>query len=178
MSRGYDMFDKVERRPNLSSRKCEICGKAFIPKQVHHKTCYHCFSSSGIKIITACLPAELLLTTYYKGDSLLKEIFIDIPKKLSNIFVNSRPPLASKQLRDFYQAIYRARNTALLKGIEVARPLLYACQRDVEYQLKRDVIPESFCQFMKHHLKIAEKDEKTLSGFCEHLQSIIAYFPK
>jgi hypothetical protein len=31
---------------------------------------------------------------------------------------------------------------------------------------------------MKHHLFIAEKDIDSLNGFCEHLESVLAFFTK
>ncbi len=98
--------------------------------------------------------------------------------KSSPIFSSiAGPPLAIKQLREVHRKILKAKTRALLKGIDPARSILYECQRDLEYQLKRNVIPESFVQFMKHHLALSEKDEKTLEGFFQHLDSIVCYFP-
>jgi CRISPR/Cas system CSM-associated protein Csm2 small subunit len=156
-------------------KRCERCGREFEPREPHFRFCPNCFSSpqSEASNITG-----LLLKGYYdqKGH-ILKDIYIDYPQKLANIFFNSRPPLAIKQLRDVHRKILNAKTKAMLKGIDHARSILFKCQTDLEYQLKRNVIPESFAQFMKHHLALAEKDEKSLEGFFQHLDSIVCYFP-
>jgi len=156
-------------------KKCERCGREFEAREPHFRFCPNCFSSpqSEASNITG-----LLLKTYYdqKGHP-LKEVYIDVPQKLANLFSNSRPQLAIKQLRDVHRKILNAKTKAMLKGIDHARTILFKCQTDLEYQLKRNVIPESFAQFMKHHLALAEKDEKSLEGFFQHLDSIVCYFP-
>lgn len=156
-------------------KRCAKCGNEFDAKEPHHRLCRNCMSSPQSE--TPSLSGLLLKGYYDQKGQPLKEIYIDIPQKLANVFFNSRPPLASKQLRDIHREISRAKTKALLKGIDTARSLLYECQRDLEYQLKRNVIPESFVQFMKHHLALAEKDEKFLEGFFKHLDSIVCYYP-
>lgn len=156
-------------------KRCERCGKEFEPREQHFRFCPNCFSSPQGETSNI---SGLLLKTYYdaKGQ-ILKDIYIDYPQKLAITFFNSRPPLAIKQLRDVHRKILKAKTKAMLKGIDNARPVLYKCQTDLEYQLKRSVVPESFAQFMKHHLALAEKDEKSLDGFFNHLDSIVCYFP-
>lgn len=157
-------------------KKCENCGKEFEATQPHFKLCPDCFSSSKHRKADI---SELLLSDYYDEESnLLKQVFIGVPEELANAFANSKPRLATKQLRDFYQKILKARNKAILKGINVSRPILYECQRDAAYQLKRDRIPEAFNQFLEHHLSLAERDEKMLEGFYQHFNSVVCYFPK
>ena len=156
-------------------KKCERCGREFEPREPHHRFCPSCLSSAQREVPNI---TGLLLKTYYdqKGN-ILKDVYIDIPQRLANIFFNSRPSLAIKQLRDVHHKISDAKTKAILKGIDDARAILFKCQTDLEYQLKRNVIPESFVQFMKHHLSLAEKDEKSLEGFFQHLDSIVCYFP-
>jgi CRISPR/Cas system CSM-associated protein Csm2 small subunit len=157
-------------------KRCERCGKEFEAREAHYKFCPNCFlpSQQG----EAPNISGLLLKGYYdqKGNR-LKEVYIDVPQRLANAFFQSRPQLAIKQLRDIHNKILKARTKALLKGIDSTRSLLYECQRDLEYQVKRNVVPETFAQFMKHHLALAEKDEKSLDGFFQHLDSIVCYFP-
>ncbi len=156
-------------------KKCEKCGREFEPKEPHFRFCPNCFSST--KSETSDLSGFLLKGYFDQGGQPLKEVYIGVPQKLAHIFFNSRPPLAIKQLREVHRKILKAKTRTLLKGIDPARSILYECQRDLEYQLKRNVIPESFVQFMKHHLALSEKDEKTLEGFFQHLDSIVCYFP-
>ena len=154
-------------------KKCKKCGKLFVPKQPHFEICPDCYSKRRERDI---LSSSELLSNYYdsKGE-FLKEVFIGLPERLANIFANDK--LNVKQLRDFHRKISKARNKALLRGIDTAKSLLYQCYRDIDYQLKRRVIPKSFAHFMKHHLSLAEKDEKSLEGFYQHFDSIVCYFP-
>lgn len=155
-------------------KKCEKCGKEFEARQPHFKYCSNCFSPQKHEVN---LSTALLLKDYHdsKGN-LLREVFIETPEKLAIIFAKDN--MATKQLRDFFQKILKARNKALLQGMDKAKPILYECRRDTVYQLKRGVIPSSFNSFLEHHLSLAEKDEKSLDGFCQHFESIVAYFPK
>jgi len=86
--------------------------------------------------------------------------------------------LTIKQLRDFHQKISDARSKVILKGMASVKPIIWDCMKNIEYQLNRGIIPVSFGQFMKHHLSLAEQDERNLEGFYQHLDSIVCYFPK
>lgn len=154
---------------------CEKCGNKFDAKEDHFKLCPTCFSS--LKIGENELDKYLLKNYYDQNGHPLKEVYLEFPKKLVNIFIKSSRPLTIKQLREVHRKILKAKIKAMLKGIEAARHILYECQRDLEYQLKRGVIPDSFVKFMNHHLSLAEKDEKSLNGFFQHLDSIVCYFP-
>lgn len=156
-------------------KRCERCGKEFEAREPHFRFCPNCIPSPHHE--TTNLTGLLLIGYYDQKGHPLREVYIDVPQKLANVFSNSKPSLAIKQLRDVHRKISKAKTKALLRGIDTARSLLYECQRDLEYQLKRNVIPESFIQFMKHHLGLAEKDEKSLEGFFQHLDSIVCYFP-
>ncbi len=159
-------------------KKCEICGKMFEAKQEYFKTCFECHSKEQSKSKEkTSLTQDLLLKIYFdeKGN-LLKDIFIGVPVKIAELF--NKNGLKIKQLRDFYSIISGARTKALLKGIEIARPLLWQCVSKLEYQLKREIIPQSFVDFMKYHVELAQKDEKSLDAFYQHLDSIVCYFPK
>lgn len=156
-------------------KRCEKCGQEFEARQPHFKLCSRC---AQVPQSQSSLSSELLLQSYYdsKGNP-VKEVYINTPQKIAIILFNSRPALGLKQLRDFHQRVLKAKTKAMLKGIEAARFILYECQRDLEYQLKRGVVPETFGSFMKHHLALAERDERSLEGFFKHLDSVVCYFP-
>lgn len=165
-------------------KKCQTCGNEFEARETFHKYCPRCLSSArgaGGGFVAPERPAggniqDHLIQEYYdQAGNLKKDIFIGTPQKLADIFAGDR--LGTKQLRDVHGVIAKARRKAALKGIAVTRPILYKCQSDIEYQLKRGVVPPSFVDFMKHHLAIAEKDEKSLEAFFQHLDSIVCYFP-
>lgn len=156
-------------------KKCQKCGRIFEAKQEFFKECPECYKPSKQK--EQIFSSELLLENYYDSNgNILKEVIIGKPEKIANIF--ARDKLTVNQLRDFHSIISNARNKAILKDINHARQILWECQKNIDYQLKRGVIPASFAQFMKHHLSIGEKDEKSLEGFYQHLDSIVCYFPK
>jgi hypothetical protein len=156
-------------------KKCQTCGKEFEAQQPHYRFCTSCNKPPGNKL---SLSSDLLLKSYYDMDCNLKrEVFIDIPEQLATIFANDNPQLARKQLKDFQTTIALARNRSNLKGIGLARAILYKCQADLEYQANRGVIPKSFLKFMVHHLSIAATDEKNLEGFYQHLDCVQCYFP-
>jgi CRISPR/Cas system CSM-associated protein Csm2 small subunit len=165
-------------------KKCQTCDNEFEAKEVFHKYCPRCIPSAmaarGEPAATVTPTVDniqnLLIKEYYDQEgNLKKEIFVGTPKKIADIFVHDM--LKTKQLRDFHGVIAKARKRAALKGIESVRAVLYKCQADTEYQLKRGVVPPSFDQFMKHHLALAEKDEKSLEAFFQHYDSILCYFP-
>lgn len=154
-------------------KKCENCSKEFEPRQPHFRLCPDCFSSSKQK--PGDLPKECLLKSYYDREgNLLKEIFIGIPKTIAEAFSNGN--LANKQLYDFKKRVLKARTIARLRGIEKARPILYKCIPEVEYQFKRKVVPQSFKDFIKHNIPIAIEDKKQLEGFYEFFENIYMYF--
>jgi len=154
-------------------KKCKKCGRIFVPRQPHFEICPDCYFKQRERNV---LNKSELLDGYYDQDGEpLKEVFVGLPERLANVFAKDK--LGTKQLRDFHRKISKARNKALLKGINTARPLLYQCYRDIDYQLKRQVIPKSFAQFIKHHLSLAEREEDSLEGFYQHLDSIVCYFP-
>src|SRR4030042_1629875 len=119
-------------------KRCERCGREFEPREPHFRFCPNWFSSPQSE--ASNITGFLLKTYYDQKGHILKDIYIDCPQKLANIFFNSRPPLAIKQLRDVHRKILKAKTKALLKGIDPARSILYECQRDLEYQLKKNII--------------------------------------
>ena len=157
-------------------KKCEKCGKEFEAPQSYHRICPGCFKQT--KQIKE-LPSDLLLSSYYDVDGqLVKEVFIGTPEKLALFFANDTPPLKTRQLRDFHKVISMARKKAMLHGISSAKPMLYKCSANIEYQHNRKVVPQSFLIFMKHHLEISDQGKDMLEGFYQHLDSIVCYYPK
>src|SRR3989304_7383919 len=124
-------------------KKCEKCNKQFEARQPRHRLCPNCFfpTKRGIE--------DSLVSNYYDDQgNLLKKVIIDIPQNLANIF--EKDGLSIKQLRDFHAKILKARNKAALqKNMSVVKPILYKCQADVTYQLKRKAIPQGFAEFME-----------------------------
>jgi len=158
-------------------KKCLKCGKDFEARESYHKLCPDCHKG-GKAFTEENVFSSLLLPAYYDTmGNLVKEVFLDTPKKLAAKFAEDAPPLGTKQLRDFLNIILKARNKAIMKGIESARPTLYRCEADLEYQEKRKVIPKSFADFMRYHLAKAAEDDRALEGFYQHLDSIVCYFP-
>ncbi len=164
-------------------KKCQTCGNEFEAREERYKYCPRCIPSArqaGSGTAAARQSAgninDYLIKGYYDQEgNLKKEIFVGVPQKIADIFAGDR--LGTKQLRDFHGVIAMARKKSALKGIAAVRTILYKCQTDTEYQFKRGVVPSSFVQFMKYHLALAERDEKSLEAFFQHFDSIVCYFP-
>ena len=147
-------------------KKCRKCGQIF-----DDSLCSRCAQYMRLEI------KDLLLEDYYdnKGD-LVKDVFIGVPEKLANFFASKHPKLSSKQLRDVHLQILKARNIAMLKGFNRARPILWECSNHIRYQAGRGLVSREFEFFVKHHIDLAEKSEKMLEGFYKHIDAVVCYF--
>lgn len=169
-------------------KNCIKCKKEFDAIKDFYKYCSKCQSERILKTDMGKreIPAnqnddlhDLLLNSYVDSNgNPLKEIYLEVPDKLANIFVKEE--LSIKQLRDFLKKIANARIKAFSKkGIESARPLLYECENDLKYQfLRRKVINKGFFDFMVHHLNLAKENVNNLDYFYKHLDSILCSYPE
>ena len=56
----------------------------------------------------------------------------------------------------------------------LARTAFYEFTRQVEYQVRRQVVPDVFQEFVKAHLNLSTSSTKEFRGFVEYLTSIMA----
>jgi CRISPR/Cas system CSM-associated protein Csm2 small subunit len=175
-------------------KRCQKCGQEFEPFEPYHTTCRECFRAQPKVMKSFDGPAPqgrgaggapgpaldvLLLDGYFDNEgNLRREIYMDVPRQLANLFSGDNKPMGTKQLRDFHLKFLRARNRAFQRGIGEVRPDLYRIVTELNYQVKRGVVPKSFLTFVEHHTKLAEKDEQSLNAFFEHINSVVCYYPK
>ncbi|OQX79253.1 MAG: type III-A CRISPR-associated protein Csm2 [Candidatus Omnitrophica bacterium 4484_70.1] len=153
---------------------CKICGRKFEAKQEHFDICYECYTKQKQKQDKI---SALFIDEYFDAEGRLKkEIFIDIPEKIAHLL--SQDGLKINQLREFYQIISKAYREGIRKGLKEVLPILWKCKPQLEYQRKRDIVPQSFVDFMNHHLNLAQKDIKHLEAFFQHFDAVVCYFPK
>lgn len=153
-------------------KKCERCGKEFDARDPKHKTCQQCFRERGY------IPEELLLHSYYNSKgNLVEEIFIGVPERLAGIF--HYDGLKNTQARYFYNKALQAKEIALRKEFDSARPILNECIPEMKGKLNRGVkgFTQSFANFLTHHLS-SVKDERALEAFHKHLKSVLDYLPR
>ncbi len=149
------------------SKKCEICGASIAPKFLY---CRECNDSKWF-------PETLKIDhTFYKNGILRREVFVEIPEKISKLFSNGN--MGMNKLRAFFCMLrnaYDALNLDKKLTFEGIKPRLWAIQRAVEDRTRRGVTPESFRQFVIHYLEIALQNKDELYGFVEFFRSVIAY---
>ncbi len=161
--------------------KCPQCGR---PKKPEFDVCFTCSQTnkgSGTggrsKKSGNEIPSECVLNTFYKGDYLRREIFLEQAQRLADIFGGDRKGMSQSSIRSLFGMLkameQRIRVEKNLPEDEM-REVYYKFVRHCEYQRKRDIIPESFLNFAKVHLDTATKNNREFRGFVEYLTSIMA----
>lgn len=151
----------------MGNRNCEICGSTIEPK---YSMCRKCKESEWYP------PVLLLKDTFYQNNRLRKEVYQTIPELSAKLFAQGN--MGMNKLRAFFCMIRNAYDTLILNrdlSIDDVRPQLWALQRAVEDRTRRGVTPESFRQFVRWYVRIAEKRREELYGFMELFRSVIAY---
>lgn len=177
-----DAMKKVGLGGGQGERRCEKCGKPFVPKESHHRTCSECFQKESLAPrATASGAREDVFSTgypdYFDADGILKcEYLTDRAEKIAQAFGRAKPKLTPHQLRAFYQHVKRQQG-ALRNGrpfrevrVEICKLKPFATER-----AEKDKIPAEFKEFICRNVDQV-KDEKTfVDGFVEHFQAVVAY---
>lgn len=123
------------------------------------------------------LPKGYLAGGYFDENGYLKkEVLIDWPKALIDVFARAPNPLTKTALRRFYNKL-KALEHKLNSQNEMKQllPDIYAFERDAVYAASREVVPEMFIGFMAKNVEQAVISPKHFKAFVEHFQSLIAY---
>ena len=164
------------------NKKCVQCGNEFTPKEAHHKVCADCNKKryeaiSGFDKSTARLPNDYLKDGYFDDKGYLRAgIFKEDAKEVANVLATLK--MTPTALRAFYnklKAIESKYNTSG-NNFDFIKPNLYAFERDVAYQVSRNVVSEEFRKFINKNAELALKGPKEFKGFIEHFLSVLAYF--
>jgi len=161
------------------SPKCQKCGKPV--REARFKFCYECNqkqreSDSGGVNRDASLPKECIFSSFYdEGGHLRREIFIESAKGASEVFMQANISQTSIRnlfhlLKDMGNRLQADRNF----DFGAAKETFYKFVRQVEYNVKRQVLHPVFQEFSERHLDVSTKNKKEFLGFIEYLTSIVA----
>jgi CRISPR type III-A-associated protein Csm2 len=165
----------------LIKKRCTDCGQEFIPKETHHKVCANCNrkrrQGAPGSDRSAKLADDYLKDGYFDGKGHLRAaIFKDEAKHVAGVLAELR--MTPTSLRAFYNKLKALENRykASANDFNVIRPSLYAFERDVAYQVSRQVVPEEFRKFININADLAIRGPREFKGFVEHFLSVLAYF--
>ena len=177
-----DAMKKVGLGDSTCERKCERCGKTFLPKEPHHKVCYECFrkeagASRGPRGNRPLLEFSPDYPHYFDAEGVLKPEFVTTEaKRIADALGQARPKMTMHQLRAFYQHVKRQEG-ALKNGralgevlIEIAKLKPFANER-----ANKEKIPPDFELFISRNVATVNDEKTFLKGFVEHFQAVVAY---
>jgi hypothetical protein len=161
-----------------SQPKCQNCGKPV--KDVKFKLCFECNqkakSGQGETGKAMALPQNCVFQSFYDDHGhLRREIFIEAARDLSELFMRANISQTSirnlfNMLKDMANRLQADRNL----DFGIAKETFYRFIRQVEYNVKRQVLNPIFQEFAERHLEVSTKDRKEFLGFVEYLTSIVA----
>jgi CRISPR/Cas system CSM-associated protein Csm2 small subunit len=185
-----DAFKKAGFGSRGPEKKCEECGKLFVPREPHHRRCSDCVRKSasprrspgpkeqGTKERRARgLPVPESYPEYFhSGQTPRPEYLTDLAEAIAVSFGNTWPELTRNQLRAFYAHAKRreasARNgrpwsevyTELVKMVPIAGE-----------RAAKGIIPREFEEFIRRNVERSKDQTAFLEGFIEHFQAVVAY---
>jgi len=158
--------------------KCQKCGKPL--KDPKYTLCYECNQKSKGDPVGSTreseLPKECIFESFYDdGGHLRREIFIEAAKEASEVFMRANISQTSIRnlfnlLKDMANRLQADRNL----DFGIARETFYKFVRQVEYNVKRQVLHSVFQEIAERHLEVSTKSKKEYLGFVEYLTSIVA----
>jgi len=159
--------------------KCPKCGGR---KKPEFQICYNCSQSGGDRNFRgdfssgSSLPDKCIFDTFLNDAGLpKKELYLDSAEEVSRILEGLG--MSQGQIR---QAFYMLKSMELRirserdLSLEVVNNAYYQFARQIEYQLKRGMIPSQFAEFVRRHLEVATKNKAEFKGFVEYLTSVMA----
>ncbi len=159
-------------------KKCADCGKEFMPKEAHHKTCFDCAKkkkSGGT--VPEGLPLgylEKVAKGYFDENHCLGEEYLT--GMASDVAKSFGTKLKNHQLRRFYGHIKAADNRLKMTGdwpcVKLDVKKLSALVAEAK---GKDKVPDSFYKFMDANIKQIQ-NKNDFEAFVEHFQAIVAYF--
>ncbi|PKK82044.1 MAG: hypothetical protein CVT49_15780 [candidate division Zixibacteria bacterium HGW-Zixibacteria-1] len=161
--------------------KCKVCGGNTLGD---YEYCLKCKPSTGRQRGYAPqsrerpgLPSHCVFKdSFYEPDGYLKrEVNIEAAEAMSEILQRERMTQAS--IRNLFNSVNSIKmklktDRDLPSGFIRENFLKFVTQ--VEYQSKRDVIPEIFRIFVEIHTDLVVKDKKEFLGFADYLTAIVA----
>lgn len=173
-----DKLSELHKGGGGMKRKCTECGKEFVPKEEHHKTCFDCAKKKkGGGILNEGLPPqylEELKKGYFDDNNCLREEFLT--EMASDVAKSFGTKLKNHQLRRFYGHIKAADNRLKMTGDWPCVNLDVKKLSSLVAEAKgKDKVPDSFYKFIDANIKKIH-NQKDFEAFVEHFQAIVAYF--
>lgn len=159
-----------------AERRCEKCGKPFVPKEPHHRTCQDCFGKdrAGISFSQLFPPGY---PDYFDSGGVLKcEYMTELAEKIAQAFGRGHPKLTTHQLRAFYQHVKR-QQAAVKNGRPFREVLVELCKLKpfARERAEKEKIPHEFEQFISRNVDKVKDQKAFAEGFVEHFQAVVAY---
>ena len=163
----------------LGPPRCQKCGKPV--KDPKYKLCFECNQKqregdAGGMPREAVLPKGCIFASFYdEGGHLRREIFIEAAKEASEVFM--RANISQTSIRHLFNMLKDMGNRLQAdKNLDfgTARETFYKFVRQVEYNVKRQVIHPVFQELAERHLDVSTKNKNEYLGFVEYLTSIVA----
>ena len=182
MSGMEDAMRKAGMSVSSAERKCESCGKSFIPKEPRHKVCYECFQkgrqpSGGSQGVQGPCAFPLGYPEYFDADGILKcEYVTSLAEEIAVCLGKGSHALSMHQLRAFYGQVKR-HHAAIKSGREFKQiyPEICKLKAFARERAEKDKIPAYFEQFVCRNVDHVEDQKAFLEGFVEHFQAVVAY---
>jgi CRISPR type III-A-associated protein Csm2 len=177
-----DAMKKVGLSGGQDERKCDKCGKVFVPKEPHHRTCSECFQKRPRAPRGAGSRAKADVFApgypdYFDPDGTLKcEYLTDRAERIAEAFGRAKPKLTPHQLRAFYQHVKRQQG-ALKNGRPFREVLVEICKLKpfATERAEKEKIPDEFREFICRNVDKVKDEKAFLEGFVEHFQAVVAY---
>ena len=161
-----------------SQPKCQNCGKLL--RDPKYKLCYECnqkarSEQAGVGKSLA-IPASCVFQSFYDDRGhLRREIFIEAARELSELFM--RANISQNAVRNLFHLLKDMSNRLQADrnlDFGTAQETFYRFIRQVDYNVKRQVLNPIFQEFAERHLEVSIKERKEYLGFVEYLTSIVA----
>jgi len=107
---------------------------------------------------------------------LRRDVIIDFPQQLVDLFGKVQPAMTNTALRRFYSKL-KAVEAKLFTKVPFEKCLenVYAFERDVAYAANREVVSGAFAAFIVKNVDLSIRDSDSLRAFVEHYQAVIAF---
>ncbi len=178
-------------------KTCKQCGKEFDAREPYHQYCFDCHikrrKGGSSKHKKSKKPKtgtdfkfdrDYLKDGYFQdqpskdGEPILRpEILVDWPIEIAKLLGNRGMKI--NQLRRFFNKTrgIEAQLTHMQeRDFAAVKPTIRSMERDVAYQVGREVVPEEFKQFIDRNVELAVKDEAHFKAFLNHFESVLSYF--
>lgn len=169
------MRDAGVRSPGET--KCQRCGRAFTPREPHHKICPDCFKKNRSAPFARGSTFPEGYPDYFDADGVLKPEYVtNLAQTIATELGQARPRMTMHQLRAFYGHVKRQE-----KALNNLRPFnevfveISKLKAIASERASKEKIPDYFRDFIDRNVDKSKNEDAFLKGFAEHFQAVVAY---